>query len=309
MSFSAGLNPNVVKTALDKVFMQEYDIPQAPDLTTARDPLCFHQSSADNAAEIMEVFKGTSKWNTRQEEEAVENDDPRITDQITFNVANYAKSVDITKNYFDDDMHGTVEMMIRDMGDTARITQDDTALALFRNAFTTTLCADGVALISDSHANINGDTIDNQITAVLSPTSLETAITTLLEQKNQAGLIRGHQPHVLLVPPALYKEAVEITDSELVSDSANNAVNVFSNKYRINIKQSPYLGAAAGGSDTAWFLLARNHSIYRWVRQPLVTNLIPWQYQRNNNYIYKGEYREMYGAVTYEGIVGSTGAG
>jgi hypothetical protein len=75
----------------------------------------------------------------------------------------------------------------------------------------------------------------------------------------------------------------------------------------LQIFQSPFLGAAQGGSDTAWFLLSRNHSLYRWVRQALNLDLVDYKTQRNNNYIYKGEYREVVGAISYEGLCGSTG--
>lgn len=207
-------------------------------------------------------------------------------------------------------MHDVVKNMMVEFGEKARITQDFTAMSIFRLGFTTTLCADGVAFFSNSHTNLAGGTVDNLLTAALSESSLNTAITMLMEQKDQADVVRGHQPYCLLVPPALFKSACEITESELQADTANNNINVYSTKYGIYVKQSPYLGAAnTGGSDTAWFLLAKNHQVHRWVRQSLTTNLIPWELQRNNNYIYKGEYREVYGAVTYEGAVGSTGAG
>jgi hypothetical protein len=77
--------------------------------------------------------------------------------------------------------------------------------------------------------------------------------------------------------------------------------------YGINIATSPYLGAAAGGSDTAWFLLSDEHSVMRFVRQPVQTALTSWEYTRNNTYIYKGEFREVVGAMSFEGIVGSDG--
>jgi len=182
-------------------------------------------------------------------------------------------------------------------------------MSVYRLGFTTALTADGAALFSDTHTNLNGDTVDNLETGALSESMLNTMITKLMEQKDQAGVIRGHMPNCLLVPPKLFKTAVEITDSELRSGTGNNDLNVYSAKYGIYVKQSPYLGAAAGGSDTAFFLLAKNHQVHRFMRQDLVTSLINWDLQRNNNYIYKGEFREVIGAMTYEGSVASTGAG
>ena len=78
----------------------------------------------------------------------------------------------------------------------------------------------------------------------------------------------------------------------------------------MQVKYSPFLGATYSGvtgADTAWYLLSHNHSIVRWVRQALQTNMVPYQNQRNNNYIYKAEYREVVDAISFEGLVGSTG--
>jgi len=307
MSFNSQLNPDVVKTALDAVVFQNYDVPQGPDTATALTAGVFRQSTLDRQAVILEVFKGVGLFETRQEEQDVPQDTPRIGDKITFEVVNFAKEVQISKNFFDDSMFDAVAEMMEDFGNMAAITRDVTAFGIYRGAFTTTLTADGVALISASHVNLNGDTVDNTVTGALSEATLNVAIRALYEQVNQAGVIRGYKPACLLVPSALYKTAVEITDSELKSGTDTNDLNIYSYKYGIEVKQTPYLGAAQGGSDTAWFLLSGRHNIYRWNRQGLETNLVPYQYATNNNYVYKGEYREIYGAITYEGVVGSTG--
>ncbi len=73
------------------------------------------------------------------------------------------------------------------------------------------------------------------------------------------------------------------------------------------MKSSPYLGAAAGGSDTAWFMLTRNHSVSRLVRQGIETALRPWQYSNNRTYLYQGNFREEVYVPDYSGAVGSTG--
>lgn len=307
MSLSSNMNPAVVQTELDLVFKQEFEAHPGPQVATARDEIVFKQRSVDNAAVILEVFKGVGLWATRGEEEDVPTDVTRADDKTTYSVFNYAKSMDITKNFFDDEMHSMVSASIRDFADMARLSQDDTAMSQYRLGFTTNLTSDGAALYSASHANINGDTIDNLETAALTESSLETLLVSLAEQKNQAGVIRGHEGNCLLVPIALFKEASQILDSELRQGTADNDANVYSDKYGIFLKQSPRLGAANGGSDTAHFMVSRHHSVYRWERQGITTALIDWKLQRNNNYIYKGEYRETYGAVTYEGTVASNG--
>ena len=307
MSLNSGTSQDVVKTTLDGVVYQEFDAEPGPQIASATDTLVFQQGNATNAAKILEVYKGVGLWGTRAEEQDVPQSSPRVGDKKTFSVLNYANSVDISKNFFDDEMFDVVKNMMREFGEKARITQDDNAMDVYRKSFTTQLTADGVALFSNTHTNLNGDTVDNLETAALTESQLNVMITKLMEQVDQTGVVRGHMANCLLVPPALFKTAVEITDSELRQGTANNDLNVYSAKYGIFVKQSPYLGAAAGGSDSAYFLLAKNHQVHRFVRQDLVTSLLNWDLQRNNNYIFKGEFREVLGAMTYEGAVASTG--
>lgn len=308
-SLSSGLNANVVRTALDKVFMQEFNLknehPQLADVSTQ---WIFKQDSIDRAAVITEIFKGSGLWGLKAEEADVPQATPRVGNQQTFTVSEYGQSIDITKNFFDDEQHNVYEKMVKDMAEVGRITQNQNAFAIYRNAFGSTLTNEGVALCSDTHTTLAGTTVDNNLTAALTEVSLNTAVVALMEQKAQDGTVRGQMPAVLLVPPSLYKKAVEITESELKSNTANNDMNVYSAKYGLMVYTSPYLGSAVvGGSDTAWFLLGKNHSITRWVRQGINTDLVDYKYQRNNNYVYKASFREVLGVMDYTGIVGSSG--
>jgi len=304
---TSALNSNVVKTALDNVFKQEFEYAMQPGHASAETAAIFKQDTADSSAVIMEVFKGVGYWDAKAELADIQNGTPRVTNQITFTVTEYAKSVDISKTFFDDNKHGVYEKMVRDMAESGRLTRDRNAFAVYRNAFTTSLTADGITLCSDSHTTISGDTVDNKLTAALSESSLNDAIVALGEQKAQDGTIRGMQPATLLVPLALYKTACTLVESKLRASTANNDMNVYSDKYGITVYTSPFLGAAAGGSDTMWFLLSRNHSVTRWVREAVHTELIPFQYTRNNVYVYKAAFREVIGAVDYSGVIGSTG--
>ena len=195
---------------------------------------------------------------------------------------------------------------VADFAMVARVTQDDNAFAFFRGAFTTSLTADGIAACG-IHVLIGGGTQSNTATGALSPTTLYTGIVNLRQQKNQAGVILGNVPTVLLVPSALYKHAVEITDSALIADVANNNINVYRSAYGITIYTSPYMDAAAGGSDTAWFLMSRNHAVTRLVRQGIQTALRDWSVSNNRTYLYQANFREAVYCPDYVGLYGSTG--
>lgn len=308
LGISSNLNPNIVKTALDDVFFQEWNVESHPGYVDQSSDMVFNQDSVDSAAEIMEIFKGVDTWNSRQEEENVDVDNARFDNKITFTVSNYDKEVQVPKIWFDDQKHGAYEGVVRDFARKGRITQKKEAFAFYRGAFDTYSTADGSYVCSDSHTTVSGETVDNKMTSALSPSALKTAIKMMVEQKDQAGVIGGNMPNTLLVAPHNYDYACEITKSQLKADTANNNVNPYSMEYNLNVVTSEWLGAAAGGDDNYWFLLGANKSVTRWTREEIWTGIVDYIYSSNNVYRYKGGFREMVGAPDYVGIIGSTGA-
>lgn len=306
--FLESQNIAIVRTELDDVFFQnfEYDATE-PEIVTATYANLFRVIPTEHAQYIREVNKGTGLWNKIGEVQTVPSSTPAVRNKQTVVVADFADSIEISKDLFDDNMHGVWAEDVRQFALMARVSQDDNAMSLFRNSFTTTLTADGVSFINAAHPLIGGGTVNNLITGALSTTTVNNALVALREQKNQAGVILGGTPTVLLVPSKLFKLATEITDSALISDSGNNALNVYRSAYGFVVKSSPYLGAASGGSDTAWWMLTRNHSVGRIVRQGIETALRPWQYSNNRTYLYQGNFREEVSVPDYAGAVGSTG--
>jgi hypothetical protein len=209
-------------------------------------------------------------------------------------------------------MHNLWQETVADMGCKARVTQDYNAFGVFRGYITTTLCADGSAMCA-SRTLLNGATYSNLLTAgALSPDTLNTAIVAMRQQPDHAGVVLGNEPAYLVVPSKLLKHAIEITQSALIADSGNNNVNVYRSIWGLTIYSSPYLDAISGfspaGSDTYWFLLARNHKITRLVRQGLQTFLRDWGYSNNRTYNYQANFREAYKCADYIGVLGNAGA-
>lgn len=299
---SNNLNPNVVRTYLDGVFYPEFNGETAPGRAMANDPSIFRQESMEGASISEEVFFGTGFWDDREEEENVKKGNTGLGNLQTFVASEYSQEIDVSKWFFDDHKFGVVDRMVRSMAMSGRQTRERNAFDLYNNAFDSTTTGDGTALISDSRTTFNGDTIDNKLTSSLSEASLEEAKVMLEKQKNHSGIPMGHVAQTLLVPTELYNDAVKLTDSKLEPGTDQNDVNVFSYKYNIQVKTSPYLT-----DSNAWFLLSTNHSVTRYMRQPIETWLVDSKYSRNRNYIYGGAYREALGAVDYAGIVGSTG--
>ncbi len=306
--FTEAQNFSIVQTELDKVFFQQFDYDETfPGVAHATTAEIFKPQETTHAAWIQSVNKGSGLFPAIGETVAVPLSTPKVTNKQTTQILTFAQGIDISKQLFDDNMHGVWAEDVRDFAIKARDTQDYTAFGLFRNGFTTALTADGSTIFSANHALIGGGVQSNAGTGALSPTTLNTAIVNLMEQKDQAGVIRGSSPAVLLVPPAVWKHAREITDSALIADVANNNVNVYRSALGITVWTSHWLGAAAGGSDTAWFLLARRHGFTRLIRQGLETALTDWRYSNNLTYRYQANFRENYFCADYAGSYGSTG--
>lgn len=311
MAITNAINSTVVKTELDDVFNQVFNLVERhPGIATHLTPQIFKQKTMDNAAHIEAVLSGGGGyWLEKGEEQDVPLASPRVTNKVSYFAVTFAHGLQLSKEFFDDNMHGTWTKMVEDFAREAKFTQMNTAFGLWRGAFTTTLTADGSAFISSSHTLIDGTTQSNIVSGnpPLSPDALNLAIVQLSEMKSQSNVIMGCMPDCLLVPSKLYKKAVEVTDSKLLADTANNNINVYSAIYGLSVYFSPFLGAAAAGSDTAWFVLSQNHCVTRYVRAEIETVLNDWRLSSNNNYEYKGIFREKYGVTDYIGVVGSKG--
>jgi hypothetical protein len=305
--FTSAQNLAIVQTELDSVFYQEFEYDAAqPGIATANTAELFKPMNIDRKGYIEEVYAGSGLFDVIGETATVPVETPKVANKLTTYVKDFAKSIEISKDLFDDNMHGVWSKTVADLARVARITQDQNAFRVFREAFTTLLTADGAALVG-THTLIKGGTTSNAVTGALDPTNFNTAIVKLREQVNQAGIIMGNTPAYLVVPPALFVKATQITESALVADSANNNLNVFRSAYGIKVLTSPYMGAAAGGSDTAWFLLGRNHSITRLIRQGIQTALRSWEYSNNRTYMYQANFREEVYCPDYVAVVASPG--
>jgi hypothetical protein len=76
------------------------------------------------------------------------------------------------------------------------------------------------------------------------------------------GQLQGIAPTTLVVPPALEKEATILLQSSLRTGTANNDINPYQGALKLVVWD--YLGSAAGGSDTAWFILADSDHLLNW---------------------------------------------
>lgn len=317
--FTETQNFSLVQTELDEVFKQNYESSLPPSYATAMTGEIFKVTDTTHAAYIGTIHKGPGLFSKIGEVQAVPSYAAKVANKWTVTIADFAEGIEVSKNLFDDDMHGEWNNQIADLAIMARRTQDFNAFRVFRGAFTTVLSADGSALIG-SHTLIGGGTTNNQIvladltgasTTALTSSSFNIAMKRLAEMKSQANVPLQCVGDVLLVPPAIYITARQIAVSALVPENGNNAVNMFSMDYNIKVYQSVFLGTATPdgtGSDTAWFLLdSKRHAVRRFVRQGIITALRDWTMSNNRTYYYQANFREEVFVPDYIGLVGAKG--
>ncbi len=316
--FTENQNFSLVQTELDEVFRQNYEATLPPSYATAMTAEIFKVTDTTHAAYIGTIHKGPGLYSKIGEVQAVPSYTAKVANKWTVTIADFAEGIEISKDLFDDDMHGEWQSQVMELAIMARRTQDFNAFKLFRGAFTTTLTADGNAFIG-SHTLIGGGTTNNEIvaadvgaaTSALTTSAYNIATKRLAEVKSQAGIPLQCVSDCLLVPPALYVTARQIAASALVPESGNNAVNVFTIDYTVKVYQSVWLGTASPdglGSDTAWFVLdSKRHAVRRFVRQGIVTNLRDWGFSNNRTYYYQANFREEVFVPDYIGVVGAKG--
>jgi len=309
MALKAATSQNVAHTALDFVFKQKYqdEAQISRGRATANDPLVFKQERASSDKVIYDQFGGGGLFAQRTNEEAeISQSSPRVTNNVSLDVLEFANAVDVPKNFMDDEKHGVVKENVKDMARRAKLSQDDYAIDRWALGFTTVVTNDAAAWFANSHTTIDGTTVDNLETGALTAANFETMIVSLGRQKNQGGILGHFDANLVLVPLNSLKEATEIIDSELLAGTGNNNINYLSKKYPgLELKFSPTLDDT---STTAYFLASREHSCKRWVREDVDTNYIPWDISKNKVGVYQCWFREVVRPISYEGTVGSTGA-
>ena len=309
MALKASTSPNVAHTALDFVFYQkfnDYEKSKAAGLATSSDPLVFNQETADGDKVIYDQFSTVGYVTQRTNEEAeVAAYSPRVTNNVSLSVLEFAQAVDVPRNFMMDEKHGVIKQNTIEMARSARISQDNYNFDRWALGFTTVVTNDAVAWFSDSHTTIDGTTVDNLETGVLTAGNLETLIVSLQRQKDQAGKLGYHHARLLLVPASLLKEACEIVDSDLLAGTGNNNINYLSRKFPgLEVKYSPFLDDT---STTAYFLAGGDHSVNRYVREAVNTNYLSWEISRNRVGSYQVAFREVTNPVSYESTVASSG--
>lgn len=182
--------------------------------------------------------------------------------------SSYGAKIEVTReNIMDRDFASQLDEAT-DIGRAANFSQDEAGVQLLNGGFDTRdeeilgyryqYYNDTVPTFSTLHPSVvPGQSTQSNASSTgiaLTDSNLETGRLALRRQMTDAGgpMIMGGR-ETLVVPIALEKTATVITESELVSNSGNNDINVY--RGNVGVVSSILLDALHGGSNTAWFLM------------------------------------------------------
>lgn len=302
----SGPSLNLVKTGLDKLFNNATIKVASVGKAEATNPLVFVQEDAGNVAAVQTTTIGGGGYfaDTTDDVPATKDAAKRAYATRQSNVVNFNENLPISRTFMEDQQLAAVSKSVQQFGMAWTSSRDRKAFQVYNNGFTTQTTPDGVALFSNSHLNLNGDTVDNLETGALSTDTLNSSVVSLRSQLNQTGVIAGWEPKFLLVSNTNHQLAMATTKSVLRAGTGNNDLNYYSEMYPdMQVLYSPFLTSTA-----PYFLGGFTHGVIRFQREALNTTLVPWQYNPSDQYQYKMRAREVVDSVDFTGLVGSTGA-
>lgn len=165
-------------------------------------------------------------------------------------------AVPIKHNAINDDRVGDLESWARGAGVNFQKHMDYMCFSALNDGGTTNYtygyCYDGLSFFNDSHVDPGAEyqtAQDNKYALALSLTNFETVKVAASALKESRGQPLGLTHNLLIVPPALYRTATQISGNTEDYETANRAINPYSGKVRV-------LEAPGGWLDaTAWYVI------------------------------------------------------
>jgi hypothetical protein len=155
----------------------------------------------------------------------------------TYTHKEFVVDLPVERKTIDDQQQGDVFRAAERLGDSAALKRETDAASVFNNAFSSSFVGgDGVALCSASHPfspQKTGVVQSNTGTSALTKANVSTVREAMMAFTDDNGNKMGVTPNIILVPPALEDEALEISKSLLDPTSANNTINVHAGRFQI----------------------------------------------------------------------------
>lgn len=224
-------------------------------------PSIFHVETSSRNIEKDSSASGLSKLVRRSEGQAISYEDEIQGFDVTYTHVEDALGTSVSNQLWEDDQFNVIKRKPANLA-RAKVRQQEQMMAdIFNYAFTAGggglspfTSGDAQALGSASHTREDGGADQSNYTTVdLNESAIENALVTIRNTLDHKGQLYMSKGDTLIVPPALEKEARILLNSTQRVGTANNDVNPYQGALKLVVWD--FIGSAAGGSDTAWFIL------------------------------------------------------
>lgn len=303
-----------VASGLDQVFDSGYEMDTQPGEVRADNELFFRQDSTELLFVQYASSMGPGDFNITAEDEEVDEATVAVRNKTVAEVFEFDRDIPIPQRYQEASAHwGTVDSWVEQLGVRGRTSRDKYAFKYtYGDAFTGVTTPDGIALISNSHVALSGDTVDNLETGAASADNVAVVIRSLRLQKAQDGDLASYHADGLLGPTNLHPILTVITGSELKPGVTDNDLNYISNVYPgLQVGASEFLdstyNALNSNANTSYFCVSRMHKITRAKRIDMQREFVEPMYDRKRRAFYRARFSERSYAGDWGGVVGSNG--
>lgn len=190
---------DLLEPILDEVFFEKYKS------YSEEYSKIFNVETSKKRRETDSQVTGFGMFATKNEGAAIAYDDAYQGYDTTYTHTTYAKGYRITREMYEDDQYGIMKQFPKACARSAHVTIETAAASILNNAFTSGTGGDGSYLCADDHALVGGGTEQNELTAPadLTTTSLQEAIYTMEDTRDDRNLILNTKPVMLIVPKEL----------------------------------------------------------------------------------------------------------
>jgi len=161
-----------------------------------------------------------------------------------YSIATYGALFSITRQAIINDDLDAFSRIPQQLGRAARRTIEKTVYGILNS---NPNMSDGNPLFSSAHNNVG-------TAGAISNTTLKEIRKLMGQQKDPDGNLIYLRPGYIIVPPAIATDAMEWMNSTFFPGKSNNQQNIW--KGWADVIETPYVSADAGGSDTAWYVIA-----------------------------------------------------
>ena len=290
---------------LRKIFFETYD--EIPE----QFPKIFNVETSTSATETDHGMGAFGDWTERADElSPVAYAKIKDGGEVVYRHKAFTKGFMISRELNDDEKYGQMKKMAKALARAGRAKVEKDAITVLTKGFKSDEGAfkgrDEKELFHDQHPLVDSEkTCSNLMTGPLNEVNLKKAIQMMASQLDEAGNLIQMKATKLIVPPALEDTALRLLHSSQLPGTELNDTNEYL-KNRLQVVVMDYLGATAGGSDTAWFLQdgTRHELNFFWRVKPEFKNEEDF-----DTFVakYRGYMRYSYGFSDWRGMVGSKG--